>query len=341
MVGQLSTSIIRVVQLLTAARAVGIAPEELCNQAGIDLELLHSVGNRVPLSAIYTILDQVAKQSGDDYFWLRAVRPELFPPENVYFYTLFQARTLREGLIRAQRLYTVITDDFRLSHHINGDELSIRLSFNLPDRCVNPHLLDWFVSSYFCLPQMFCGKDIFFHELRLRAPFSCRAGVYQEYFSFPVKSDQEFTEWALPCAILDLPNIAIPYNPCLDQILKQNEKFTAQPDNESDEFRRLLHSTLEKHMPSGDQSLEEISNRLSISARSLQRRLTDLGTSFTEELHKVRSKKAIDLLKKPKISISEIAYLLGFKSNRSLSIAFRKWYGITPTEYRQKFINKQ
>ena len=43
--------------------------------------------------------------------------------------------------------------------------------------------------------------------------------------------------------------------------------------------------------------------------------------------------KACELLAEKKINISQIAYIVGFSSQTHFSTAFRKFYGISPTEY--------
>ena len=62
-------------------------------------------------------------------------------------------------------------------------------------------------------------------------------------------------------------------------------------------------------------------------------------TNFTpnEFIHEMRLKRAAQLLEQDKINISQITYKVGFKNPKYFSKCFQKKYGMTPTQYQQKF----
>jgi AraC-like DNA-binding protein len=66
-----------------------------------------------------------------------------------------------------------------------------------------------------------------------------------------------------------------------------------------------------------------------MSARSLQRRLRDLGTSHQEWLDQMRRDLAMRYLREPEVAICEVAYLLGF-SESSACTARSSANGQTP-----------
>ena len=61
--------------------------------------------------------------------------------------------------------------------------------------------------------------------------------------------------------------------------------------------------------------------------RALQLRLKTL-------LQEVRRDHAKTLLQDPELNISEVAYQLGFSHPPALHRAFKRWFGLSPTEYR-------
>jgi AraC-like DNA-binding protein len=71
-----------------------------------------------------------------------------------------------------------------------------------------------------------------------------------------------------------------------------------------------------------------------MSARSLQRRLQSEGTSFAEVLSDLRRDRALHYLKDPRISIAEVAFLLGFGDVTAFHRAFKRWTGSTPARHR-------
>lgn len=73
---------------------------------------------------------------------------------------------------------------------------------------------------------------------------------------------------------------------------------------------------------------------MSMSERTLKRRLAAEGTSFREISSAVRKALAADLLKKPQYSISEVGARLGFSDLSSFSQAFKRWYNCSPQQFR-------
>ena len=73
-----------------------------------------------------------------------------------------------------------------------------------------------------------------------------------------------------------------------------------------------------------------------MSARTLQRRLQEQGTSVVELLSEVRKELACVYLRDKTLSITEVAFLLGFEDSSGFARAFRRWTGQSPSEYREE-----
>ncbi|APB00204.1 helix-turn-helix transcriptional regulator [Nocardia seriolae] len=79
----------------------------------------------------------------------------------------------------------------------------------------------------------------------------------------------------------------------------------------------------------------EVAGRLNLSPRTFQRRLAEYGTSWRAELEAARHELALELLADPGIPVRTVALRLGYDDHRTLSRAFQRWTGLTPTEYRR------
>ena len=71
-----------------------------------------------------------------------------------------------------------------------------------------------------------------------------------------------------------------------------------------------------------------------MSERTLARRLSDEGLSFTEILQQLRRDLAIRYLDDRKLHVSKIAWLLGFQEVSAFTNAFKRWTGKTPSQMR-------
>jgi len=103
---------------------------------------------------------------------------------------------------------------------------------------------------------------------------------------------------------------------------------------EADRTSTYVRACLNEMLASGQTSIEEVAARLSISSRTLQRRLSDEGTSFQQILSELRQEMAHHYLLKSDYSSQQIAFLLGYEETRSFFRAFRAWTGQTPEAIR-------
>lgn len=99
-------------------------------------------------------------------------------------------------------------------------------------------------------------------------------------------------------------------------------------------MKERVRSALQEMLPAGQSAIEEAANRLAMSKRSLQRRLSEEASSYQEVLNTTRRELAHAYLVRSSASLGEIAYLLGFQDGNSFLRAFRGWTGQTPGEYR-------
>lgn len=86
----------------------------------------------------------------------------------------------------------------------------------------------------------------------------------------------------------------------------------------------------------GEATLENVAQALAMSARSLSRRLVEQGAGFNEILRDLRKALALSYLENSDLSLTEIAFLLGYGEISTFSTAFRRWTGMTPGAARAR-----
>ena len=84
-------------------------------------------------------------------------------------------------------------------------------------------------------------------------------------------------------------------------------------------------------------TLHDVAEQLFMSPQTIQRRLSDSGTSFNTIKENWRRERAIKLLQNSQLSIEAISERLGFSEARSFTRAFKTWTGLSPRKYRQMF----
>jgi AraC-like DNA-binding protein len=82
--------------------------------------------------------------------------------------------------------------------------------------------------------------------------------------------------------------------------------------------------------------LQDVAHELGLSARTLQRRLTDSGITFQQVVEETRRELARHYLKQRAVELNEAAFLLGFADANSFFRAFQLWEGTSPGEWRTR-----
>jgi AraC-like DNA-binding protein len=160
---------------------------------------------------------------------------------------------------------------------------------------------------------------------------AARLGRYREFFGADVRFGATRTELVLPKSALDAPLTTA--DPNLHAILlpTAEDKLGRPPAGPplTDQVRRALRVALS----SDDAQLVGVAKRLGMTARSLQRRLQDEGSSF-QALRDETRRALADRYLGEGLSVAEISFLLGFSEPSAFFRAFKRWTGLTPIERR-------
>jgi len=91
-----------------------------------------------------------------------------------------------------------------------------------------------------------------------------------------------------------------------------------------------------RKLPDGEPRRDEIASELRLSERTLQRRLQEEATSFIQLLDDTRRELAEQYLGRLQLSLAQAAYLLGFADQRSFFRACKRWFKVSPGQYRSR-----
>lgn len=98
-----------------------------------------------------------------------------------------------------------------------------------------------------------------------------------------------------------------------------------------------IEELIARQLADGGCNLAKIARQLTMDKRTLQRRLDTQQIRFMDILDRVRQKQAREFLAQSALPLAEVATLLGYSDQRSLSRACRRWFGTTPGALRTNF----
>jgi AraC-like DNA-binding protein len=104
--------------------------------------------------------------------------------------------------------------------------------------------------------------------------------------------------------------------------------------NVDSEFLNKVIAIIEVNINNTDFNVDVLSSEIGISSRHLLNKIQSL-TEFkpVEMIQKIRLKRASELLMEQKLTISEVAYEVGFSSPSYFSKCFQKQYQTSPTDF--------
>ena len=87
-------------------------------------------------------------------------------------------------------------------------------------------------------------------------------------------------------------------------------------------------------LPNGDCSRDKVASALAVSPTTLQFKLAERNTTFHDLLDSTRRELAASYVQQASLSITEITFLLGFSDTSNFTRAFKRWEGVSPTQFR-------
>ncbi|MFE3054786.1 AraC family transcriptional regulator ligand-binding domain-containing protein [Nocardia sp. NPDC059239] len=116
-----------------------------------------------------------------------------------------------------------------------------------------------------------------------------------------------------------------PADPELARIFRRYAEMTASSSRPLPDWRDSFDDALAKAFAEKTPSLDAVAHRLSLSPRTVQRRLADYGTTWQQQLDEARHARAEHLLHHARMSLSTVASHLGYADARSLRRALQRW----------------
>ena len=104
------------------------------------------------------------------------------------------------------------------------------------------------------------------------------------------------------------------------------------------QFLEKIHQVIEENMDDSDFNIDTIASGIGLSRSAFFKKLKSLtGLAPVDLVKEIRLNKSVELIKNTDLSISEIAFAVGFKDSGYYSKCFRKKYNQTPREYMSEW----
>lgn len=315
-----------------ALEAAGCDAAALFREAGLDPRALDDPTARYPIENTTRLWRLAVAATGDSAFGLKVASSVTQTTFHALGYTLIASATLKEAFERVVRYFRIVTDAGELELRREGDAYHFLLK---PPAGLQPadEAIDAFVSVFVRLCRAQAGRDFAPLRIDFRRPRPADVAAFERVLRAPLAFGAPVTRIVFAREPFERPLEGA--NP---ELARHNDaivlRHLARLGKQN--IRARVESALIERLSHGEPSQAEIARALHLSTRSLQRRLTEAGTSYKALLDETRRSLATSYLADPHYSVSEVTYLLGFSDTSSFSRAFRRWTGKAPSAHRAR-----
>lgn len=241
------------------------------------------------------------------------------------------SKNLNEAIQVILKYFKTRTPLVEISFETTGDNCIINAGFNLLPEALESFLVDTLFATLLTVRKFILNSNHYDVHIYLKRQKPENIKPYHDVFGENVFFSAKRNEYHFPKESLDL---TFPLsNPIARDIA---EKKCQQKMKELEHLDDLV-SKIKSFMlatPSYFPNLDDLSQNLHMSTRTLRRKLSDLDTSYQEILDELRKELAINYLQNSSLSILEIAHMLQFSDSSNFSSAFRKWTQKSPSDFR-------
>ena len=316
------------------AKASGIATQYLLTKASLTLTQINNTSLRLRVRDQIKFLHLVALALQDEWFGFHlAQRPDLREFGFLY-YVSASSETLGRALQQLARYSAIANEGVSLTYFDSGN-VGVTFHYVGVSRHADQHQIEFFMAFLVRLCRQLTGIRLVPTRVRFA---HYRGGKHSEltrFFGDNVGFGASVDEVSFASTIKNMPVVTAD-NYLNKLLIIYCEEALAKRPTRRGSFRGGVENAIVTLLPHGDAKLPIVAQRLGLSPRTLARRLAAEGLNFSEVLGNLKVDLARRYLADNDLSISQVAWLLGYQEVSSFTHALKRWIGETPRQARSR-----
>ncbi|MGE3872156.1 MAG: AraC family transcriptional regulator [Parvibaculaceae bacterium] len=317
----------------------GVDIEGALAEAGLEPRMLDKSDAWIPFAAHAKLLEIAAQGLGDDCFGLHLSATIDIRDAGLLAYLGIASRTVEAAMHNLARYVRVVSEASQIELEVTEEAgiltiIPLHSSYGQYRQAVE-FSYGMLIHAY----RQLTGKWIAPVSVHFVHPRRSHLDVFARQFGCPVKFNRNQGQivfsrktMALPIASSDDRLLAV-LRDHADDLLRKRPRQRAELLNQIE--RRLTEL-----LPKGQARIKTIATELGMSERTLVRRLSELDVPFATIVDRLRQDLAWRYLAEDELSLTQIAFLLGYASPSAFSVAYRRWTGRSPRKGRADFTGK-
>jgi AraC-like DNA-binding protein len=300
----------------------------LLQKAGLARHQIEAADARISVKSQISFLNQVSDALEDDFLGVHLAKSVDLRELGLIYYVLASSPNLANALTRLAR-YSTVSNEGVLIAFSQDKHLVTSFEYVGITRGSDRHQIEFFIAILLRLCRELTGRHLVPQSVRLthrrvflppdvKALFGCEV-------QFGARGDQVI----FPA---DVRDASLTYaDPYLNSLLEQYcEEILKKRRAKRGDWTSRVENAIAPLLPHREATIEGVARRLNVTVRTLTRRLREEDANFAKILQNLRLQLARQYLRESGMSVTQMAWLLGYGEPSAFSHAFKRWTGSPP-----------
>ncbi|MFY0654640.1 MAG: AraC family transcriptional regulator [Cyclobacteriaceae bacterium] len=318
---------------INVAESFGANREAILQDCNLDPNRLQDPKSRVSVEQTMEVWQAIAKHTGSEEMGLESGLQIRMQFLGVLGYVMMNSSSILvayQKLCNYQRLVASI-----IFQTIKVENDLVRIEGEMKEEWNNSYkyTIDFVQTANFAIIGTTSAKDIFPLCVGFNYPEPKNINRYKDIFrGAKIEFGCEKPYMVYKKGDLEYPMIGTNEDVFRHFQLQLEEIITEH--DQVNKFSRQTKSLIREGLKAEIPQIHDVAKELALSVRALQLNLQGEGTTFQSILNTVRKEVSMTQLRNPNYNVTDVAFLTGFSDVSVFSRNFKKWTGITPSQYQ-------
>lgn len=314
-------------------RSTGVDEQSLLLRVGLDPSRLSSTELRVSQPQASEFMTRAIIESGEPGLGIMLAGELKLPLHGALGTAVMSSRNLGEALDLMTRYLTLRSPNLRVERYREGGQAVFRVVCSNDLGPLQGFALDATVFCCVALGTQLLGTTIEGAYVRRRGPEPGYFQRFRQRIPLPVQYQSSEDAIVIPAQHLSSPLKFSDEQLAAASRAKCEEALHALTRDAG--FSTRVRRVIETSHPFPPK-LARVASTLFVSERTLKRRLHEESCSFQTLVDEVRLERAGELLEGTAMNLSQIADALGYADAANFTRAFKRWTGVSPSQFRAR-----
>ncbi|MGO1499694.1 MAG: AraC family transcriptional regulator ligand-binding domain-containing protein [Marinobacter sp.] len=310
---------------------IGLDERDLLLRVGLDPIRLNSIDIRVSQAQASEFITRAMIESGEPGLGIMLASELKLPLHGALGVAIMSSRTLQDALDLMTRYLTLRAPYLSVSRREYGDQMHYTILCDGDPGPLLGFVMDSMLFGCAFMGEQLTGTAIEGARILRKGPEPSYFQRFRQRIVIPVQYGATDDALVIPTTMLSEP-IRFSDDELAESSRAQCEEALKQLTEDAG-FDCRVRRVIETSYPFPPK-LARVAATLFVSERTLKRRLQEEKASFQNLVDQVRLERAQTLLTNTRMTLNQIADVLGYADAANFTRAFKRWTAVSPSHYK-------